>query len=41
FTPLSDMRASARYRMDAAKNLLVRYILEDQGFATDVLEVTA
>ena len=41
FTPLSDMRASAQYRMDAAKNLLVRYILEDQGFATDVLEVTA
>ncbi len=28
FTPLTDMRASARYRMEAAKNLLLRAWLE-------------
>jgi xanthine dehydrogenase small subunit len=28
FTPLTDMRASARYRMEAAKNLLLRAFLE-------------
>ncbi len=31
FTPLSDMRASAAYRMQTAQNLLWRYWLEDQG----------
>ncbi len=41
FTPLSDMRASAAYRLEAAQNLLLRYFLEDQGLATDVLEVSA
>ncbi|WP_323036754.1 xanthine dehydrogenase small subunit [Pararhodobacter sp.] len=41
FTPMSDMRASAEYRMTSARNLLVRYILEDQGFETRVLEVEA
>lgn len=41
FAPLSDMRASAEYRMTSARNLLVRYILEDQGFETRVLEVEA
>ncbi len=39
FTPLSDMRASAAYRMRAAQNMLLRAWLEDQGQATSVLEV--
>ena len=40
FTPLSDMRGSARYRMDAAKNLLRKAWLEISGTAaTRVLEV--
>jgi xanthine dehydrogenase small subunit len=37
FAPLSDMRASADYRLDVARNLLMRYFLEDQGIATSVL----
>ena len=41
FTPLSDMRASAAYRMEAAQNMLLRAWLEDQGQATNVLQVTA
>ena len=41
FTPLSDMRASARYRLESARNLLVRYFHEDQGQPTSVLEVSA
>ncbi|MEM6372229.1 MAG: xanthine dehydrogenase small subunit [Pseudomonadota bacterium] len=41
FTPLSDMRASAGYRMEAAQNMLLRAWLEDQGQATDVLGVSA
>lgn len=41
FTPLSDMRASAAYRLSSAQNLLMRYFLEDQGLATNVLEVSA
>ena len=28
FSPISDMRASAKYRMDVAKNLLLKYFLE-------------
>lgn len=40
FTPLSDMRASADYRLDAARNMLTRYFLEDLGAATSVLEVS-
>ncbi len=28
FTPLTDMRASAAYRMRAAQNLLLKYFLE-------------
>jgi xanthine dehydrogenase small subunit len=40
FTPMSDMRASASYRLSAARNMLRRYLLEDQGIATSVLEVT-
>ena len=39
FTPLSDMRASAAYRMETAQNMLLRAWLEDQGQATNVLEV--
>jgi len=31
FTPLTDMRASADYRMLASKNLLVRFFLETSG----------
>ena len=34
FTPMSDMRASAPYRMEIAQNLLWRYWLEAHG--TDV-----
>ena len=41
FTPLSDMRASAAYRLGAAQAMLRRYFLEDQGVAADVLEVRA
>ena len=39
FTPMSDMRASAGYRMETAQNLLIRYWYEDQGLTTSVLEV--
>ncbi|WP_375689272.1 xanthine dehydrogenase small subunit [Pseudooceanicola sp. LIPI14-2-Ac024] len=41
FTPMSDMRASADYRLQAARNMLTRYFLEDQGTATRVREVRA
>ena len=41
FTPLSDMRASGAYRLAAARNLLMRYLLEDQGTPVSVLEVRA
>jgi xanthine dehydrogenase small subunit len=40
YTPLSDMRASASYRLRTAQNLLLRYWLEDQGTPTRVLEVS-
>jgi xanthine dehydrogenase small subunit len=39
FEPLSDMRASAGYRMTTAQNMLWRYWLDDQGATTSVLEV--
>ncbi|MGB5558056.1 MAG: xanthine dehydrogenase small subunit, partial [Paracoccaceae bacterium] len=39
FTPMSDMRASAAYRQKTAKNMLLRYFLEDEGQPTRVLEV--
>jgi len=39
FTPLTDMRASADYRMKAAQNLLWRYYLDAQQQPTSVLEV--
>jgi len=41
FTPLSDMRASAGYRMEAAVGLLRRYWLEDHGLAPRLLEFEA
>jgi xanthine dehydrogenase small subunit len=39
FRPISDLRASADYRLTTARNLLRRYFLEDQGVAARVLEV--
>ncbi|MDA0852696.1 MAG: xanthine dehydrogenase small subunit [Proteobacteria bacterium] len=39
FTPLSDARASAGYRLKAAHRLLLRYFHEREGQKTDVLEV--
>lgn len=39
FTPLTDMRASAAYRLETAHGLLQRYFLETTGAATSVLEV--
>ena len=39
FTPLTDMRAGAGYRMKAAQNLLVRYFYDLAGADTSVLEV--
>ncbi|MEC3861827.1 xanthine dehydrogenase small subunit [Mesobacterium sp. TK19101] len=41
FTPLSDMRASAEYRLTTARNMLRRYWLEDQGQIVDVKAVPA
>ena len=41
FTPLSDMRASAAYRLNTAQNLLLRYFAETTGEQTDVLQVRA
>jgi xanthine dehydrogenase small subunit len=39
FTPLSDMRASAGYRLLTAQNLLRRYFHDLNGAAVSVLEV--
>ncbi|MFD1510804.1 xanthine dehydrogenase small subunit [Lacimonas salitolerans] len=41
FTPLSDMRASANYRLTVAQNLLERYFHELTGTYTDLREVQA
>lgn len=41
FTPLSDMRASAAYRLECAQGMLLRYFLEDCGATGHVLEVSA
>ncbi len=41
FAPLSDMRASAAYRLEVAGNLLWRYFQEMQGAATNAREVRA
>ena len=39
YTPMTDMRASATYRLEAAQNMLLRYFAELSGQATSVLEV--
>ncbi len=39
FAPISDMRASAGYRIEAARNMLVRYFLDLRGKPVSVLEV--
>ena len=39
FTPMSDMRASAAYRLETARNMLLRYFAEMNGQAVSVLEV--
>jgi xanthine dehydrogenase small subunit len=39
FVPLSDMRASAEYRMKTAQGMLTRYFLNDLGLDTQILEV--
>ncbi len=41
FTPLSDMRASAAYRLQTAQNLLMRYLHDLNGTPVSVLGVTA
>ncbi|MFP4275022.1 MAG: xanthine dehydrogenase small subunit [Paracoccaceae bacterium] len=41
FSPISDMRASAAYRLEAARALLRRYFLAGQGGATNLLELRA
>ena len=41
FTPMSDMRASAAYRLDCARAMLLRYFAEDQGHVTSVLELSS
>ena len=40
FTPLTDMRASAEYRLRTAQNLLLRYYQERAGQTVSVLEVS-
>ncbi|MFC2970173.1 xanthine dehydrogenase small subunit [Acidimangrovimonas pyrenivorans] len=39
FTPMSDMRASAGYRLEAAQNMALRYFHDLAGTPVDVLEV--
>jgi len=41
FTPMSDMRASADYRLEAAQNMLRRYMNDAMGKTVSVLEVTS
>ncbi len=43
FTPITDMRASAAYRLEAAQNLLIRAFLEAEGATRvrDAIAVTA
>ena len=41
FAPLSDMRASAAYRLTAAQNLLLRYCHDLAGVPVSVLRVSA
>jgi xanthine dehydrogenase small subunit len=39
FAPIDDMRASAGYRLEVARNLLLRYVRDLAGEALSVLEV--
>ena len=39
YAPISDMRASADYRLDVARNLLSRVWWDSQGGAVSALEV--
>lgn len=41
FQPLSDVRASADYRLQTAQNMLLRYLHEATGTATDLMQVTS
>ena len=41
FTPMSDMRASAAYRLEAAQNMIRRYFADVSGMPVSVLEVSA
>ncbi|MFT4151159.1 MAG: xanthine dehydrogenase small subunit, partial [Paracoccaceae bacterium] len=41
FQPLTDMRASATYRLKTAQNMAIRYFLDLSGTGVDVLEVSA
>ena len=41
FTPLSDMRATAAYRLTTAQNLMIRYFHDLSGVPVSVLEVRA
>ncbi|MDU8943312.1 xanthine dehydrogenase small subunit [Ovoidimarina sediminis] len=41
FTPMSDMRASAAYRMEAAQNMALRYFHDLAGRDVDVLKVAS
>ncbi|MGB1235018.1 MAG: xanthine dehydrogenase small subunit [Planktomarina sp.] len=41
YTPMSDMRASADYRMATAQNMLLRYFHELNGETTDVRGISA
>ncbi|MDD9716866.1 xanthine dehydrogenase small subunit [Dinoroseobacter sp. PD6] len=41
YAPMSDMRASAAYRLRTAQNMLVRYFHETEGTRTDLREVAS
>ena len=41
FTPMSDMRASATYRLTTAQNMALRYFHDLAGTPTNLLEVRA
>jgi xanthine dehydrogenase small subunit len=41
FTPLTDMRASAAYRLETAQNMVLRYFHDRGGQNVSVLEVSA
>lgn len=39
FTPLTDVRGSAKYRLKVARNLLIRYYMERSAQTADLLQV--